>query len=56
MRSAKSVQWMRLKETGVNISFFLPRRVASRTSGEEFHSLKETATPRERSHWLSSAS
>src|ERR1035438_8530098 len=52
MRSAKSVQWMRLKVVGVNISFFLPRRVVSRTSGEEFHSLKATAKPCERSQWL----
>src|ERR1039457_5566016 len=43
---------MRLKVVGVNISFFLPRRVVSRTSGEEFHSLKPTAKPCERSQWL----
>ncbi len=43
MRSAKSVAWIRLKVVGVNISFFLPRRVVSRTSGEEFHSLNATA-------------
>ncbi len=43
MRSAKSVAWIRLKVVGVNISFFLPRRVACRTSGEEFHSLNATA-------------
>ena len=45
MRSAKSVAWIRLKVVGVNISFFLPRRVVRRTSGEEFHSLKATAQP-----------
>ena len=38
----------------MNISFFLPRRVVCRTSGEEFHSLKATAYPCERSQWLSS--
>jgi len=27
----------------VNMFFFLPRRVVSRTNGEEFHSLKATA-------------
>jgi hypothetical protein len=43
MRSAKSVAWIKLNEVGVNISFFLPRRVACRTRGEEFHSLKATA-------------
>ena len=32
-----------LSVTGVNMFFFLPRRVVSRTSGEEFHSLKATA-------------
>src|SRR6185369_16521247 len=53
-RSAKSVAWIKLKEVGVNISFFLPRRVVSRTSGEEFHSLKVTAYPRRRSHCESS--
>ena len=46
--------WIRLKVVGVNISFFLPRRVVCRTSGEEFHSLKATAYPCERSQWLSS--
>jgi exopolyphosphatase/guanosine-5'-triphosphate,3'-diphosphate pyrophosphatase len=39
---------------GLNISFLLPRRVVSLTRGEEFHSLKATAYPRERSQWLSS--
>src|SRR3984893_14047453 len=53
-RSAKSVAWIKLKEVGVNISFFLPRRVVSCTSGEEFHSLKVTAYPRLRSHCESS--
>ena len=53
-RSAKSVAWIRLKVVGVNICFFLPRRVVSRTKGEEFHSLKATAMPSERSQWLSS--
>src|SRR5580765_6375039 len=56
MRSAKSVAWMRLKEVGVNISFFFPRRVVSRTRGDEFHSLKATAKPRSRSHCESNAS
>jgi hypothetical protein len=46
---------MRLKEVGVNISFFLPRRVVSLTSGDEFHSLKATAKPRNRSHCESKA-
>src|SRR5512147_153575 len=55
MRSAKSVAWIRLKEVGVNISFFLPRRVVSLTSGDEFHSLKATAYPRRRNHWESNA-
>src|SRR5207302_1106051 len=32
--------------------FFLPRLVVSRTSGDEFHSLKATAMRWERSHWL----
>src|SRR5690349_12081631 len=50
MRSAKSVAWIRLKEVGVNISFFLPRRVVSLTKGDEFHSLKATAKPRSRNH------
>src|SRR6185369_4223414 len=53
-RSAKSVAWIKLNEVGVNISFFLPRRVVSCTSGEEFHSLKVTAYPRLRSHCESS--
>src|SRR5579871_979684 len=52
MRSAKSVAWIRLNVVGVNISFFLPRRVVCRTSGEEFHSLKATAYPCDRSQWL----
>src|ERR1039458_5373526 len=43
---------IRLNVVGVNISFFLPRRVVSRTSGEEFHSLNATAKPCERSQWL----
>src|SRR6185369_9110548 len=54
MRSAKSVAWIRLKVVGVNISFFLPRRVVCRTSGEEFHSLKATAYPCDRSQRLNS--
>src|SRR5580700_9273561 len=45
---------MRLNVVGVNISFFLPRRVVSCTSGEEFHSLNATANPLERSHRLKS--
>src|SRR5690242_14142725 len=52
MRSAKSVACSRLNVVGVNISFFLPRRVVWRTSGEEFHSLKATAYPCDRSQWL----
>src|SRR5579883_3259099 len=36
--------------------FFLARRVVSRTSGEEFHSLNATAMRWERSHWLNSES
>ena len=47
--------WIRLKEVGVNISFFLPRRVVSLTSGDEFHSLKATAKPRKRNHCESRA-
>src|SRR5580700_9929281 len=47
---------MRLNVVGVNISFFLPRRVVSCTSGEEFHSLNATAYPLERSHRLRSES
>jgi hypothetical protein len=43
---------MRLNVVGRNISFLLPRRVVSLTRGEEFHSLKATAYPRERSQWL----
>jgi hypothetical protein len=42
--------------TGVNMFFFLPRRVVSRTSGDEFHSLKATAMRCDRSHWLNSES
>src|SRR2546425_1101877 len=52
VRSAKSVAWIRLKVVGVNMSFFLPRRVVSRTSGDEFHSLNTTPKPRDRSQWL----
>src|ERR1039457_5942700 len=52
MRSAKSVQWIRLNVVGGKISVLLPRRVVSRTSGEEFHSLNATAKPCERSQWL----
>src|SRR6266853_1919419 len=35
--------------------FFLARRVVSRTSGDEFHSLNATAISWDRSHWDSSA-
>ena len=48
--------WIRLNVTGVNMFFFLPRLVVSRTSGEEFHSLNATAMHCDRSHWLSSES
>ena len=41
---------------GVNICFFLPRRVVPFTMSDEFHSLNETANRCERSHWLSSES
>src|SRR5712692_9343719 len=54
VRSAKSVACSRLKVVGVNMSFFLPRLVVSRTRGEEFHWLNTTPRPRDRSHWLSS--
>jgi hypothetical protein len=40
VRSAKSVAWIRLNVIGVSMRFFLPRRVTSRTSADEFHSLK----------------
>ena len=56
MRSAKSVACSRLNVVAVNRSFFLPRRVLSLTSGEEFHWLKTTPKPCERSHWLRSES
>src|SRR5437868_15281817 len=46
---------MRLKEVGVKIAFLLTRRVVSRTSGDEFHSLNATAYPRNRSHCESRA-
>ena len=45
LRSAKSVAWIRLNVIGVSMRFFLPRRVTSRTSGEEFHSLKYVPYP-----------
>src|SRR6266702_3217805 len=35
---------------GVSICFFLPRRVVSLTSGDEFHSLKNTMYPSRFSH------
>src|SRR5215831_12918959 len=52
IRSAKSVACSKLKVVGVSIFFFLPRRIVSRTRGEEFHSLNATAIICERSHWL----
>ena len=48
--------WIKLNVTGVNMFFFLPRRVVSRTNGEEFHSLNATAIRCDRSHWLSKES
>ena len=39
---------------GVRRFFFLPRLVASRTSAEEFHSVKKTCWPRASSHFCSS--
>ena len=40
----------------MNMFFFLPRLVVSRTSGDEFHSLNATAMHCACSHWLSKAS
>ena len=48
--------WIRLNVTGVNMFFFLPRLVVSRTKGDEFHSLNATAMLCERSHWLNNES
>ena len=42
--------WISEKVVGVNICFFLPRRVVFRTRGEEFHSENATANPWDRSH------
>src|SRR5687767_9716609 len=56
LRSAKSVAWIRLNVIGVSMRFFLPRRVTSRTSGDEFHSLKYVPYPSDCSHVCSNAS
>src|SRR5262245_27296196 len=40
---------------GVNARFFLPRRVTSFTSGDEFHSLKNVTYPSDSSHFCSRA-
>jgi len=41
-RSAKSTACSRQNVLGVSKSFFFPRRIERRTSGEEFHSVKLT--------------
>src|SRR5689334_20650589 len=55
-RSAKSAAWIRLNVRGLSNRLALPYLVVSRTSGEEFHSLKYAQYPIEVIHLRSKSS